>query len=715
MKSQLRIIFHTLRLDFFYRALLKKKTHPSLEQERPKIAIYHSRRLTLWRNLIHFLPVAAALILIILNAIDFYIGSELSGPNNLDDEKLALLTTVAKVHELFMQASIAVIIFDYIREQVVFGDGVPFGGFLAGLQIQSISLLWSSEFAGLCKGDFKKRRTKWQVILLLTTCTILGVSVGPSSSNLMKPRIANWPAGGTDFWLNASNEDLSPSKMVDSPNLTHCATDTGDLSCPYGDWQVLSATYLALWPNLQDMGPLPEIIQLGSRHALREMAVRSRYGSDPAQIWSTAYTVASVGTCTVADAVTQLAAYWSFVALRAAPWKHLQWRKMLSFTVTAPQPYSFASCNSTLVDLHTDTDLQAFFPVLSQSKQASTYTPVYFDTTALDLNNLSPDILRGIRSSASEPQLYWFDDPDLLNTTASSLNAIVTIPGEDDSQSLLFACSMYNRLATDVDYTAVWGTPATSASTPGGFDAFGPFAFRWPKIEVTAAWARYLNPKIAGSNSTILASITSIAGLWNTTTPASPSLYEQIVEAILTTLMANGISRATYNNSMIGQLKGTEGLASVWDSTSWGTQMLPSRWMGPPGEAFEINPLLARNSTKLTMSATINGYAYSWRQSKTQLIWMGVLSLYAFLAVGHFAWSMRKGWISTAWDEPTEMIALAMNSKYCDVMTNMGAGIDTKDVFREKVKVLDVDGHIEIVFPDFRDIGSQVQMDHKYG
>lgn len=209
-----------------------------------------SRTEAVLRCAIHVVPISAAIGLVSLNASQYYIGGELSGKHGQDNEKLAALQFTAKLHELLMLASIGTIVFTYIRRELVLGEGVPFGAIFAGLQFESISLFWSMEFWGIVYNTFQKRHKKWLLITTIILCTLLGVSVGPSTANLMRPRLDNWPAGGTTFWVNATDELLSSSFVDASPSMAHCEVDLGDPSCPYGDWHILNDAYFSFWPNL---------------------------------------------------------------------------------------------------------------------------------------------------------------------------------------------------------------------------------------------------------------------------------------------------------------------------------------------------------------------------------------------------------------------------------------------------------------------------------
>ena len=96
------------------------------------------------RGAVHLVPCTGALFLVALNSAEFYIGGELSGATGQDPEKLAALQFAAKVHELFMIASLGAVLLTYLRKELAFGDGLLLGAVFSAHQFQRISFLWSA-------------------------------------------------------------------------------------------------------------------------------------------------------------------------------------------------------------------------------------------------------------------------------------------------------------------------------------------------------------------------------------------------------------------------------------------------------------------------------------------------------------------------------------------------------------------------------------------
>ena len=119
--------------------------------EPTKVAIRQSRTIALLRALIHVVPFSVALWEIVLNWNTYFVGSGI--------RNLAYYQFAAKLHEMTAQASLAAIIFSFVRFELSLGAGLPFGALFAGLQISQASYLWSMEFWGsVCSKHLPLRR-----------------------------------------------------------------------------------------------------------------------------------------------------------------------------------------------------------------------------------------------------------------------------------------------------------------------------------------------------------------------------------------------------------------------------------------------------------------------------------------------------------------------------------------------------------------------------
>ena len=184
--------------------------------EQAKIAISDSVWVALSRCSIHLLPVAVSIYLITLNLKGYYIGQHLPWSQNDygDSVALAFIQIAAKIQELLVIASIAVVILHTAIDALTNEHGLPLGLSTSGFSFARISYFWSPAFWGgtfrLCKSP-NQRLT---VVYALTVLGgILGLTVGPASAVLMLPRTATWQQFATSFWMNGTTDDFWPNVL----------------------------------------------------------------------------------------------------------------------------------------------------------------------------------------------------------------------------------------------------------------------------------------------------------------------------------------------------------------------------------------------------------------------------------------------------------------------------------------------------------------------
>ncbi|KAL8946015.1 MAG: hypothetical protein Q9222_007528 [Ikaeria aurantiellina] len=311
-RSRYRSFCRSLGLGLLYEKW-QKVFQKSEAYETRKIAIREDRLVAALAGAIHVLPASVAISIALLNSYGYYIGEELAGPQGQDDEKLAGLQLAAKLHELTIQASIAAMLLQYIRHEVALRNGLPFGAVFAGHMFKDVSFLWSSEFWGTANGAFSSRYGKWKLITLLVVCTILGLTAGPASATTSKPRMGDWPAGGTDFWINATSAQLWSTNAAGTDIPSTCLSDTLDKSCPHGDWQTLAQDYFPYWSHLEKKGYLPDTIRIPGFNSIRELHPQIRSSS---QQYAQPFSVATTQDSAVADSVAETGRLWGWVVRR---------------------------------------------------------------------------------------------------------------------------------------------------------------------------------------------------------------------------------------------------------------------------------------------------------------------------------------------------------------------------------------------------------------
>ena len=633
-------------------------------------------------SLIHFIPVGVAVSISSVNWFGVYIGGELAGQSGMDQEKLAGLLFAAKLHELTITASLAAVLFFYIRHEIVLEKGVPFGAVFAGLQFQNVSFFWSQEFWGTVRARYHIRR-KWLLLTIISLCTLLGVAVGPSSANILKPRQGTWSAGGTKFFIDASTADLWPTTLDGSKVPKSCNIDTGDPSCPSGDWQTLGQNYLAYFPELNvdiNAGTLPEATRVDSRKSVRELYTRSRV---PHQLYGWIFTIATTQSSVIADALSEAARLWAIAAfnIKGNRWR-FEYRLDAYFKVAAQQPMVQTRCMEYSVSQFNSPGNYLLFYNLSDigtfRSKGEFPVEVYVNDTALEIVQLAFE--------SSVPQLLWFALP--LGYGPARIGAAVTYPQSDPTQTPVYYCTVDARWAPVVTESSR-GVIMVVTGAPDDWIGGATFNDAWPKINIAPEWARLLNPEVPQSN--VFLKLLQAAGLWNSTTPIASASTCGAIESLLAVMIANGLGRLNWNNSLVGDL--------VSGDQEWMREMMPRKTysMGPGGSAFVQPPASSGPTSNFTMTAQVYGWAYSadGAAAKASIF---ILLLYSFIVIVHVVHVIYTGESSGSWTSIAEIAALAMNSKQTDALQNTGAGIETPAIYERRVRVVALGDHLELDF-----------------
>lgn len=111
--------------------------------EEKKVIVETSIWVALARCCGHILPLAISVFLLSYNFTGSYIGAQLSGPAYISDSvKFQLLQFVAKAHELLILGSTANVIFHMLRNQLLWGSGIPLGLVASGFSFTELSFFW---------------------------------------------------------------------------------------------------------------------------------------------------------------------------------------------------------------------------------------------------------------------------------------------------------------------------------------------------------------------------------------------------------------------------------------------------------------------------------------------------------------------------------------------------------------------------------------------
>ena len=686
-----------LGITFVYHLYHGIRHHGQPVEEPKKIAIKQDIWMACLFGSIHFIPIAAALVIIILNWRGYYIGGELAGVVGQDDAKFIGLQFAAKLHELTISASLTAVIFSYIRHELVTDNGLPFGAIMAGFQFKEISYLWSIEFWGAVRARWRRRRDKLALILLIITCGVLSVSAGPSSATLMRPRLDFWPAGGTDFWIALSQDRLYSTNASGFQVPTSCMVDTGDLSCPSAGWQAMTQNYMSFYRSVRRSGYLPDYVQLPGAKAVQNLKADSR---SPYFEFSVPVTTATIGSSSIADGLVELGRLWAWAAFNwRTEIKERFWSRLdVTYRVSARQPIVAARCvahdylTGGYIDFYNlwdedHSDADGDFPFVS-------YNYTHDEQARLLIQSLN---------TSTVPEVVWATVPQ---SNGSALGAFILLP-HPQNRSTLITCTLDARIAPG-SLVSTRNAPliVTGADHRSIYDDHNTF----PRISIDPAWAAYLNPIVSSDNSTAFQRILKATGVLDTESLTDLSNTLPITESLLTLAVVNGLARRDFGVGFLGTLLGdVDGLDLVSNHNvsdmepgylvcgEWCTHLLPSisNGMGFGDNAFNISNSDKAIGTKLTMQVHTQGWAYSASGSAAKFAIIALL-LYTVIAASHWTYSIRDRKTSSSWDSISELVALAMRSNPSETFVNTGAGIHSAEVFKKPTQVIDKDGRLQL-------------------
>ena len=704
-KSRTQRLFRVLGLNFVYHLYYGIRHHGQSVGEPKKIAIKQDIWMAWLFGSIHFVPLSAALVLVVLNWRGYYIGGELEGAVGQDDAKFIGLQFAAKLHELTISASLTAVIFSYIRHELVTDSGLPFGAIMAGFQFQEISYLWSMEFWGAITASWRRRRDKTAMILLIVICAVLSVSAGPSSATLMRPRLDYWPAGGTDFWIALRQDELYSTNASSSQVPPSCMVETSGLSCPSSGWQTLAQNYMSSYQSIRRNGYVPDTVQVPGAKAVRSLRAGSRA---PSFQFNVAVTYATIGSSSIADGLVELGRFWAWAAANWRKEFHERfWSRLdVTFRVKAQQPVVAARClgyNLSSVGFLINT---IGFSLGVYDLWDEDHHDADGDFSQISYNYTNNQQLRSLVQSldtSTVPEVVWATVPQL---NGSALGAFLFLPLLQNS-SLLLVCTLDARMAPgSLQGSRDAPLMVSGADHESTYDNNNTF----PRISIEPAWAAYLNPIISSDNSTAFQNILSMAGLWDTKSLIDYDDTIAITESLFALTVVNGLGRRDLGVGFLGTLRGnTDGLDLVSDHDAgdmtdealtcddWCRQLLPSRGyaMGLGGNAFNISKPEEATGTKLTMQAHAQGWAYSASGSAAKFSILALL-LYVLIAASHWIYSVHDQKTSSSWDSISELVALAMRSDQSETFVNTGAGIHSAGVFKKPTQIIDKDGRLQL-------------------
>ena len=651
------------------------------------------------------MPISASITLTVLNWKGFYIGGELQGPVGKDDLKFLGLQLAAKMIELLAVASLSTIMLALVRGQLM-SESLPFGAVTAGYEFSRLSFLWSRGFVATCVTKFSSVRQKTLLITTIIVFTILSTTIGPSAATAALPVLRNWPAGGTVFWLNATSQELWPSRLDEVAVSDLPCTPLQNISCFPGNYDALADGLLSLWPRSTYSGPdggtfrnvIPEKVFVAARRSMRALEVRFKGPF----IYQPELTAATTPSACIADAASQMERYW-FIANQIqclAGRARFCYYKDLFSSVKAMQPVTYVRCSANNVDSSPQ------FPKIDQ--EANSYPLIDYKGSMIGSRQWFEQSTR----NGSSLGLSWVDlaEDDFGQT---SVGAVVALPAGQkvDSINQVLCCTIDARWAHANATVSFLGGPDMVSGSPKNWFLGGRLQKGsngqplWSQIRIGPSWGEAINPIIPERSISVFEMLcNSVARLNDVSITLSPV---NAAESILAVMITDSLARTGSLASILGSLKGLS-------SGEWSNEFLPKHaTFGPGGSAFNYTPKAGENSTKFEMRSAALGYGYGI--ATANLLSMIVLCVYSLIAIIHVFTSVCcTKTTSSAWESITEIIALAVSSSPSPSLRNTGAGIDTLGVFKQPVKIGVSDECLQMVFNDEKAV-NKVSQNEYYG
>ncbi|KAK4926788.1 hypothetical protein LTR66_016326 [Elasticomyces elasticus] len=457
------------------------------------------------------------------------------------------------------------------------------------------------------------------------------------------------------------------------------------------------------------MGSMPELFSVSSPLSTRTMVIRRRsVDGDRRSIFYNAFTIATTQQSVIADGLTEVGRLWAYAAHNSGGRNKFIYRRDALFSTTAPQPIVQTRCEETVIDFFTTLNTISFPNLATPHCDGDISTCQVIPTSFTSSSNAT--LLTSVNNAlqaGQPPSLMWLED-DELKPHNSSIVALAMFPQTANGDRRLYRCTIDAVMANST-IQSTRNSPRLVTGYATEFKDIGTSNTSWSRVSVSPSWADLLNPTISTSNTTVFAHTTSTAGLRDTATPSYPYNYPFIIESTLTLMVTNGLARTTYNLTLAGSLLHPFDPSDPWSGGLWQQHMIPPRYLSFNGPQSIFNPSsIPANATKFTMHARVTGYAWS-SDGAIQKASMIILSIYIMLAVAHVAYSGISGESSNAWDNVPELVALAAQSQRADVLHDTGAGITTVDPVRVKVRVRNVDGHLEYTFGNTWERGGPVR------
>jgi hypothetical protein len=732
---------------------------PGRSGEPRKVAIRSGLLANLPTLMPHLIAVAATWGVISLSYrgvywMDLVPPTRLVAPLLTQSGALNALQFAAKIHELLILASLTTIVMYAMRTHLLGQAGLPFGLIASGFQIFSGEWLrkksfWASWKARKLSGSYFNRYPFIPFLTLFVISSILATLAGPSSAIAIVPTL-NWfplpqPFNTTvlPFFVFNQSTELWPATVTaanlngaNSGNNCTFALNSHTEGCPSGGFRNLYA-----WSqNLLFLEPQKGTnvsFQDDRGETRRVVSCKSCTGPGTGKASAMSLNAFLTGALTT---------FWTYAgdnfggkALEAAQPK----------LAPSPDAKIFAP------RVHVVCDTFAFNQS-DTSDLASANFPTLTNDSRLDAKRMPvPEWTWNYTRPMNSSNFTWVALPE--NPAGPSIGAVFTIPVTQRKDypgspwyqaSEIVACSAYAQWAPvdtwyqpttndQVEYSIADSNEESCLDSP-----LSPHPAREAiNITLGIGYANAINTPIdfvTGPESVFYGLIqnfifdsTSLPGAQMFQSPFTASTNgsfasnetrrsrSMILATVLATVTTDGLARISgngvypYSTPIFVNETSPNNLTGIFPQTDQ---------VGGFTEPLNTTVAGLKKWLRLDMEVQRYGYGYQWRGSKTVQFGISVLLIHVSMAIGHLLyliWAIlvRQQGIGCSWDQITELVALAVNSKSTNRMQNTCAGIGTWGTWREIVAVRETyEGHLEMVFgEEAKAMNNLAEAEKKYG
>ncbi|KAL4733966.1 hypothetical protein BDV11DRAFT_209790 [Aspergillus similis] len=639
-----------------------------------------------------------------------YLGADLMSPLKSETINLMLFQLAAKAHEITIVASLGVIVLQYVRHELLFGEGLPLGLLGSGLAFNHFEYFFSKEFRGSLRYVAAGRKArKIALIALILVAGVVATLAGPASATLLVPKSQDWSAGGTRFYLNGTDEQFWPDDLSGDISeikaLCTQETSTERAICPGGGYESLRTH----WGTMNSSTFQTQDV----RSYAKEVSGSRFYWpvSSPLSLVPPLYALGDIQQePNGKTSLTQPHAATTVILQKLAEdwWKALQEKKGLTDNqvddrtalATFKNAITVARCGEPQQLRASDTVVK--FPSIQGRFD-------FADALPLEVKALN-------KTRAEHLRFQWVHLP--TDFGAASIGGLFESPWSsgwtDESSRAVIGCTIQAGWVPATVYTdkyTFWtGWYPWNILFGDRTPAYDPVSTDRTNGRVVFGddWLDLLTPQAAATaledNSWYPSTIESI---FHTAGVATTWERVSLVEAIICSVILDGLSRTGSH-----RVFNTTGPLSNWSITNY--TPLPDF----SSLILENKPAMQPPSTSpdgyITLNAEMKISGFSMQSSLATYLAMSVLLIHMLMATAHTVYIIVQRHTSGSWSTVGELIALSQNSRPAfSVLPNTG-GVAKVRVVRCPDSSVDDNGdeRIELLF-DHSSVSDSVLADSK--